>query len=97
MRNTNEKFLELIYSSIKEVNKQQPPGNQLKLDKNELLISDKSSIDSLGLITLLINIEDKINTDYKKKINLVDEKLISEIDTPFKTLDSLATWLQNNV
>ena len=93
----NNNFLELIYSSIKEVNKQQSPSNQLKLDINEYLISDKSSIDSLGLITLLINIEGAVSKNYNKNINLIEEELISEIDTPFETIGSLAKWLQSNV
>ena len=38
MTDTNDLFLEIIYSAIKEVNKQQPPEYQLNLDKNEFLI-----------------------------------------------------------
>ncbi len=97
MTDTNDLFLEIIYSAIKEVNKQQPPEYQLNLDKNEFLISDKSSLDSLGLITLLINIEEKISKKFKINLNLLDEELISEKNTPFETLASLAVWLKNNV
>jgi len=97
MADTNDLFLEIIFSAIKEVNKQQPPEYQLNLDKNEFLISDKSSLDSLGLITLLINIEEKISKKFKINLNLLDEELISEKNTPFETLASLAAWLKNNV
>ena len=97
MTDNNELYLELIFAAIKEVNMQQPPEYQLKLNKDEFLISDKSCIDSLGLITLLINIEEKISNKFKKNLNLLDEKLISEENTPFKTLGSLASWLNKNV
>jgi len=90
-------FLNLIFSSVKDLNKQQPPEFKLKTKKNELLISDKSSLDSLGLVTLLIIIEDKIKKDLNKKIVLVNVKLISVENTPFKTIDSLARWLVKNV
>jgi D-alanine--poly(phosphoribitol) ligase subunit 2 len=97
MTDNNELYLELIFAAISEVNIQQPPEYQLKLNKDEFLISDKSCIDSLGLITLLINIEEKVSNKFKKNLNLLDEKFISEENTPFKTLGSLASWLNNNV
>ncbi len=90
-------FLNLIFSSVKDLNKQQPPESKLKSKKNELLIAEKSNLDSLGLVTLLIIIEDKIKKDLNKKIVLVNDKLISVENTPFKTIDSLARWLVKNV
>ena len=51
MTDNNKLYLELIFAAIKEVNMQQPPEYQLKFNKDEFLISDKSCIDSLGLIT----------------------------------------------
>lgn len=93
----NENFLELIYGSIKEVNKQIAPKNHLKLKVNEYLVSDKSPIDSLGLITLLIHIEGEISKKFNQNINLIEEELISEVDTPFETIGSLAEWLKDNV
>lgn len=97
MTSKYNKILDIIYSAIEEVNRQQPPEYTLKKEKDEFLISDKSSIDSLGLITLLINIEEKIKKEFDIKIDLVEEDLIYEKNTPFKTLDSLAKWLEKNV
>lgn len=91
------KMLNIIYTAIDEVNKQQPPEYVLKKEKDEFLISEESAIDSLGLITLLINIEDKIQNEFDIKLDLVEENLISEQNTPFKTLDGLAKWLEKNV
>ena len=90
-------IIDIIFSSIREVNEQQPNENRLKLDKKEFLVSDKSNIDSLGLITLLVNIEDKINKSYNLKLNLLEEKFISDKETPFETIDELAEWLYINV
>ena len=90
-------IIEIIFTSIKEVNENQPSNNKLKLKKDELLVSDKSKIDSLGLITLLVNIEDKINKTYNVRLNLLEENYISDEKTPFQTIDNLAEWLHNNV
>ena len=32
-----------------------------------------------------------------QNINLIQEELITEVDTPFETIGSLAEWLKNNV
>ena len=97
MNNKYKKILDIIYSSIIEVNKQQPPEYTIRAHKDEFLISEESSIDSLGMITLLINIEDKIQNEFNKKLDLVEEKLISDENSPIKTVDGLAKWLENNV
>ena len=90
-------IIKIIFTSIKEVNENQPSDNRLKLKKDEFLVSDKSKIDSLGLITLLVNIEDKINKTYNVDLNLLEENFISDEKTPFQTIDNLAEWLHNNV
>lgn len=97
MTTNKNAIIEIIFTSIKEVNENQPSDNRLKLKKDEFLVSDKSKIDSLGLITLLVNIEDKINKTYNVDLNLLEENFISDEKTPFQTIDNLAEWLHNNV
>ena len=52
-------------------------------------MSDKSKIDSLGLITLLVSIEDKINKTYNINLNLLEENFLLDTKTPFQTIDNL--------
>ena len=61
------------------------------------MILKLQKLNFLLLIILLINIEDKIQNEFNKKLDLVEEKLISDENSPFKSVDGLAKWLENNV
>ena len=52
-----------------------------------------SEIDSLGLVSLIVVIEDAINTEFDVSITLADEKAMSQRISPFKTLDTLSNYV----
>jgi len=52
-----------------------------------------SSLDSLGLVRLLIDIEQRVNDRYGLSVALMDEKAMSQKQSPFRTVNSLADYL----
>jgi acyl carrier protein len=52
-----------------------------------------SEIDSLGLVSLIVSIEDAVNKEFDSSITLADEKAMSQAVSPFKTLDTLSNYV----
>ena len=50
-------------------------------------------LDSLGLVTLLVNIEQKIEASFNMTITIADEKAMSLRRSPFKSIGSLVQYL----
>ena len=90
MRN-KEKFLEIIYKCAEELNKQLSEEGKITLEESTTLIGENSSLDSLGIVILMISIEEHIaNTGIS--VNIMD--VLTESDEhPFETIGEMSLWL----
>ncbi len=82
----------IIIESLKEI------GQENKIDTYDHdtpLYNGVDGLDSLGLVTLLINIEQKIEDLYDINITIADEKAMSQKNSPFKSIGSLSKYLEN--
>ena len=83
-----------IYKSIDEVNSQMSKDEQLIKSPDTVLYGESSSIDSIGLINIIVTVEQNIEDDFEKSITLADQKAMSQKQSPFKTVESLAKYIQ---
>ena len=83
-----------IYKSIEEVNSQMSKDEQLIKSPDTVLYGESSSIDSIGLINIIVTVEQNIEDDFEKSITLADQKAMSQKQSPFKTVESLAKYIQ---
>ena len=88
---TKEEIIEIIFNSIDEINEQ----NETHLVKNEKtkLFGRDSDLDSLGLVNLIVSVEEKINERLNVSISIVDEKAMSQKNSPFKSVETLTDYL----
>lgn len=56
------------------------------------LFGKNGLLDSIGLVTLIVAIEQGIEDRYHKAVSLADEKAFSQKKSPFRSVDSLATY-----
>ena len=56
-----------------------------------------SDIDSLGLVGLLIELEERVSARYGVPISLTDERAMSQEHSPFRTVGSLAAYLADRL
>ena len=52
-----------------------------------------SVLDSLGLVNLIVNLEENINNKFNVSISIVDEKAMSLKHSPFRNVEALADYL----
>ena len=88
-----EKIYKIIVSSMTE------NTNLLENDLNDdtPIFGAKSNIDSLGLVTLLINIEQKIEDEMNVNITIADERAMSQKNSPFRTIKSLTDFITDKL
>jgi acyl carrier protein len=66
-------ILNLIYTVFDDVNQQLPPNAQLEKSPQTLLMGDSTVLDSLGLINLIVGIEEKLEDIQGNSLSLTDE------------------------
>lgn len=63
-------------------------------DESTPLLGRRSFLDSLSLVSLLVDIEQKLNEDHGISLTIADEKALSQEKSPFRTVATLVDYLQ---
>ena len=84
-------IIKIIYSAIDEINSVN--DYSLKKDVKTSLFGTGSELDSMGLVNLIVIIEEEINNSLNIAITLADEKAMSQKRSPFRTIESLANYI----
>jgi len=83
----------LVLSNLHEVlaQKDQPLPDLANGTVN--LIGRQAVLDSLGLVTLIVDLEQRLEEEYGVSLILVDEHAMSQRSSPFRTLQSLTDYI----
>ena|SRR5947207_1935234 len=88
-----ENVLAAIYRAVDSMNAELPPDRQLTKAAETSLLGAQSVLDSLHLVSLLIAIEQEIADTIGVTLTLADERALSMKESPFRTIQSLATYI----
>jgi|ERR1035437_2234713 acyl carrier protein len=88
-----EKIIEIIYNSIDEINAIREPEVHLEKNYQTVIYGHSGKLDSLGLVNLIVSLEEAINDTLNVEITLADERAMSMETSPFKTVLSLADFI----
>jgi len=88
---TKKEIIGIIFNSIEEINQQN--DTHIVKDINTKLFGGNSELDSLGLVNLIVSIEEAINNGYNVSISIADEKAMSQKHSPFRSVDTLADYI----
>ncbi len=63
------------------------------LDETTRLFGEGGVLDSMGLVTLVIDVEQRLNSRYALTLRLADERAMSRRSSPFRRIDTLADYI----
>ena len=86
--------VQVIFKAVEEVNGQLPKNKQLEQSTKTVLFGRDGKLDSLGLVTLLVIIEQNIEDEFNVNITIADERAMSQKHSPFRTVGSLADYIE---
>ena len=89
----NDKIESIIYDTMDEVMEILPKKISYDKNQNTPLYGGEGLLDSLGLVTFLINLEQNIADEFKMEITIASEKAMSQKNSPFRTVKSLKKYL----
>ena len=89
----NQEITKLIFNAVDEINNQLPKDQQLAKSTKTVLFGENGGLDSLGLVNLLVAIEQNIEDEFDVNVTIADEKAMSQKQSPFRTIGTLADYL----
>jgi acyl carrier protein len=89
-----DRILEAVYLAIDELNAQLPPGVAVEKSLDAPLYGAAGKLESLDFVTLVMEVEEKVNAEFDVDITIADEHLLSKEQSPFSTVRTLIDYLK---
>jgi len=89
-----KKIIDLIFDTIDKFNNEYSDEIQLEKSSHTALLGQGSKLDSLGLINLIVAVEQNVEDKFGITITLADERAMSQEASPFRTVGSLADYIE---
>lgn len=94
----NEKRItDIIFSAIDDYNELNSNTKKIVKNKTTILYGKNGKLDSLGLVNLILSIEEQLLEKLGKNITLADDSAFSEKSSPFKNVPSLIKFIQKKL
>jgi acyl carrier protein len=89
-----EKIINAIFDAVELLNEQLPREQQLERSIDAVLFGKEGKLDSIGLVNLIVAVEENIEEEFGIIVTLADEKAMSQKKNPFQSLKSLADYIK---
>lgn len=89
-----ERVLAMIFSTLDELEDPADGRPKTAWSEEHALIGRGGHLDSLGLINLVAGLEQRIEETLGVSVVLADERAMSQDESPFRTVKSLADYVE---
>ena len=87
----------LILETIEELNMQLLPEGQMTISPTAKLLGEGGPLDSLGLVNLILLVEERVQETFGVMITLSDDQAIAWPESPFRDVPSLTAYVSQLV
>ncbi|HET7541719.1 MAG TPA: hypothetical protein VFK05_17715 [Polyangiaceae bacterium] len=81
--------LNIVYASIQEVFAQTGLDAPAALNEDTVLVGKDAVLDSLGVVSLIVEVEQRVEGEHGASVTLANDKAMSQRNSPFRTVGVL--------
>ena len=85
--------LDEVYGAIRRANELRELDSRIACAEDTILYGSGGSLDSLGLVSLLMDVEEAVSARSGRPLVLTDEHAMSQRRNPFRTVGSLTDYV----
>ena len=89
-------IVKIILEALEMANQAREDDKQINISEQTELFGSDGNLDSMDLVALLIDIEESL-MDREIQISLSDERAMSQSQSPFKSVETLAAYIDSLV
>ena len=93
MSATEEQILNLVKEIVRELNEDWGNDALENPGLNTVLYGSGGQLDSLDLVNLVSEVEDRVEEDFDLEISLADERAMAEEVPPFQSIKTLVKYI----
>ena len=91
------KIQSIIIDCIKVLNEELDVSEPEEPNNDTRLYGSQSGLDSIGLVSLIADVEDAISEQFDLTIVLADERAMSQLASPFRRVSTLRDYINELV
>ena len=82
-----------IFAAIDDINIMLPQDRHIQKLPDTALAGEDGGLDSLGVVNLIVAIEQKIQEQFQRTISLVSDEALSQRENPFANVQTLTEYI----
>lgn len=86
-------IVSMVLSSLEEVLAMADGNSSAAMGEETYLIGRDAVLDSMGLVTLIVDVEQRLEEEYGLVLVLADERAMSQKHSPFRSVRSLTDYI----
>jgi len=86
-----------IYQAIGGINELRDPGDRIACSEETVLYGSGGALDSLGLVSLILDVEQAVNERSGMSLVLADAQAMAQRRNPFRDVRSLADYVMSRL
>lgn len=84
---------QLIIEVLNELNDEFPDDEKIIISSDTILFGKDTQIDSLSLVSLIVNIESKLCSALDRDLSLTDDRAMTRSESPFLNIQTLKNYI----
>jgi acyl carrier protein len=88
-----EEVLKIIIENVNNLISTFPTGEQFPVDENTVLFGLNSEIDSLSLVSVIVDLEMEFYDNHNLEISLTDDRAMTRAVSPYDNISVLADYI----
>ena len=90
---TKKEITQIVINQIEQLNDTLPGTHKEIINTNSILFGYGSSIDSLSLVSVIVDLETLFSEEYGYEISLTDDRAMTREISPFDSVASLVDYI----
>lgn len=90
---TKQEITEIVINQLEQLNETFPENQKITVNEKTVLFGNGSSIDSLSLVSIIVDLEMLFSTEKNHDISLTDDRAMAREKSPFTNVTSLVEYI----
>lgn len=91
---TRQEIVNVVFSALESLNRELPATQQIPVALDTRLFGDNAALDSLSLVSVIVDVESNISDTLGVSVSLTDDRAMGQAVSPFKDVNSLVDYIQ---
>jgi len=92
-----DKIYEIVINQVNELVDTMPDDQKFEVSKDTILFGNNSNIDSLSLVSLIVDLEGLFAAEHNIDLSLTDDRAMTREQSPFDNITTLVDYIDELV